>query len=452
MSFTNNTVTFNVSVVAPATIRAIASFNGSKGTATVSGNTITLSGAMPAGSAVHGIEVSGNNTNIVNVTQNVINGGNVDPPTAASHDSHGLEIAPTGLGLPSPVVSTVNATQNVVTGFVDGVAMVDFSGTPVAANIRTFITISNNNLAGNANKAIKAANSGTTIDASGNWYGSSVFATVQAAITGSAVDFTPYLNSGTDTDGGTAGFQGDFSSLTVHTAGARTGATGRVQEGINLATSGGTVKILGGSYTGGADATGNSVTLSPGASPAQVNITGDLILDGNDTVVFEIDGLAAGTQYDQIAVTGTVTLGGAIATIIVNPLFVPAVGSFDLVTSTWALNRTFGAVTAVSRRFVLLHRRSSGQGDLYHCGQQRDGGRHDGRQRSRPGQRGLYRYARVGCFERHRAELHARWHGQHGPDRQHGLHAAVRHGNDSRRQHDGERHDCGLARHHRGGR
>ena len=128
LTFSNNVTTFDVSVVAASTIRAIASFNGLAGTSNVTGNSITLSGVMPSGSAVHGMEVSGNNTANVNVTQNTLNGGNTDPPTAASHDSYGLGILPAGFGLPNPVVSVVNATNNFVNGFVNGVAMVNFSG------------------------------------------------------------------------------------------------------------------------------------------------------------------------------------------------------------------------------------------------------------------------------------------------------------------------------------
>ena len=45
----------------------------------------------------------------------------------------------------------------------------------------------------------------------------------------------------------------------------------------------GTVKILGGSYTENVDATAKAVVLSPGASPAQVSITGNMTFP-SDTV------------------------------------------------------------------------------------------------------------------------------------------------------------------------
>lgn len=123
------------------------------------------------------------------------------------------------------------------------------------------------------------------------------------------VDYTPFLVSNVDTQPGTPGFQGDFSDLIVHELGAQVGATGRIQEGIDLST--GTVRILGGTYAENVDATGTAVTLSPGASPGQVIINGDLTLDGNDTLAIEIDGTDPATQYDNFVVTGSVTLGGA---------------------------------------------------------------------------------------------------------------------------------------------
>jgi nitrous oxidase accessory protein NosD len=95
--------------------------------------------------------------------------------------------------------------------------------------------------------------SGTeTINASGNWWNtaSNPEAASRFAGTGTAtIDYTPWLNSGTDTDVGTAGFQGDFSVLNVDDDSAQSGATGRVQEGANLVTSGGAVNVLAGLYS-----------------------------------------------------------------------------------------------------------------------------------------------------------------------------------------------------------
>jgi hypothetical protein len=106
--------------------------------------------------------------------------------------------------------------------------------------------INDNNLSGNGGFAVDNQ-SGSLIDASTNWLGSNVLASVQAAISGS-VDYTPFLDSGTDTQSATPGFQGDFSVLDVTAASPQSGTTGRIQEGINDVTAGGTVNVLAGTY------------------------------------------------------------------------------------------------------------------------------------------------------------------------------------------------------------
>ncbi|HBL45247.1 MAG TPA: hypothetical protein DDZ90_17840, partial [Planctomycetaceae bacterium] len=67
---------------------------------------------------------------------------------------------------------------------------------------------------------------GDTVDASGNWWGITDATTIANSMksdgddgNASKVDFTSYLNIGTDTEDGTAGFQGDFSTLNVTTLG-----------------------------------------------------------------------------------------------------------------------------------------------------------------------------------------------------------------------------------------
>jgi hypothetical protein len=50
--------------------------------------------------------------------------------------------------------------------------------------------------------------------------------------------------------------------------------------------------------------------VSPGASPGKLS-TGDLLLDSDSKFNAELNGTAPGSGYDQLAVTGTVSLGGA---------------------------------------------------------------------------------------------------------------------------------------------
>ncbi len=70
----------------------------------------------------------------------------------------------------------------------------------------------------------------------------------RAALTSGPVDFTPYLNIGTDTSGST-GFQGSFTLLHVTALGSQTGgATTRIQEGVDTVIATGTVQVHAGTY------------------------------------------------------------------------------------------------------------------------------------------------------------------------------------------------------------
>ncbi len=107
-----------------------------------------------------------------------------------------------------------------------------------------------NNSFGSSVAVINNHTLGEVIDFSGNWWGANTTAGVQAKITGlgaSDVDFTPFLDSPSDTDGA-PGFQGDFSTLHVTALGGQTGATGRIDEAVGLANTNGAVIVHDGTY------------------------------------------------------------------------------------------------------------------------------------------------------------------------------------------------------------
>ena len=109
------------------------------------------------------------------------------------------------------------------------------------------LTVTGCSIINNGNGSLAGQSAGT-LNASGNWWGSTSDATIASLMTG-VVDFTPYLDSGTDTDNVTPGFQGDFSILHVTTLGAQTTGA-RVQEGHDLATGASpTVIVQAGSYS-----------------------------------------------------------------------------------------------------------------------------------------------------------------------------------------------------------
>lgn len=79
---------------------------------------------------------------------------------------------------------------------------------------------------------------------------------------------------------------------------------------INNTDNGGTVNVLDGTYTGSIDLTATGVDKSLTISPSQgaVNIIGDLKLNSDDALVFDI---YDGDHFDQIRVMGEVALNGA---------------------------------------------------------------------------------------------------------------------------------------------
>jgi hypothetical protein len=128
----------------------------------------------------------------------------------------------------------------------------------------TTITVSDNSFddGGAQAGAMGVVNQATGVaDASGNWWGSNTAGSVSAAANGGVdVDYTPWLDVGTDTSAD-PGFQGDFSTLHVDDDSPQSGALGRIQEGVDLVTA-------------------STVNVLPGTYVEQVEITMDMVLQG----------------------------------------------------------------------------------------------------------------------------------------------------------------------------
>jgi hypothetical protein len=254
-----------------------------------------------------------------------------------------------------------------------GIVFLDGSGgtnSPVqtAANCSFF----NNNFSGNWYGQIVERQSGGSLPApgtnlknfSGNWFGTAtpVVTTANSAepgyaaqipviYGGSAVppggqpdiagpasanfDYSPLLAGGGDTNvqttpgRGTYGFQGNFSALNVSASSPQTGAASKIQEAIDLITAGGTLSIPTGTYPGSVNVnkalsingtftvggtfttSAAGVVISPGYSPGIIN-TGNLSFGSGTTVNMELNGVIAGTNYDQFNVTGTVNISPSV--------------------------------------------------------------------------------------------------------------------------------------------
>jgi hypothetical protein len=193
---------------------------------------------------------------------------------------------------PGASLSVTVADNSLTGGTGDGVAIGDFpeyepagsvaatitgnfiSGWPNGVNLLSSVaggsTIYSNSIAGNASRGV-LNQTGVVANASGNWWGINTPTGVAGQVSAN-VDYTPWLNSGTDKNPGTPGFQGDFSTLNVDDDSPQTGATGRIQEGVNM-VSGSTVKVWPGTYSEQVLANGKTNLTIQGMGPPNPKVT-----------------------------------------------------------------------------------------------------------------------------------------------------------------------------------
>ena len=173
-------------------------------------------GGGPEGSETVGIDINGGSTSINNTT---ITGNDI-----------GVRVRNGG--------SILSMQENFVTN--NNVAALDVQATAGAVS-----AVFNNDLSGPGQAVSNAAAS--VVNASGNYFGADVTQAAVAARNTGDVDFTPWLNSGTDTSA-SAGFQGQFTDMNVGAAGSQSGSVGRIREGITLAGAGNNVFLHPGTY------------------------------------------------------------------------------------------------------------------------------------------------------------------------------------------------------------
>jgi len=246
-----------------------------------------------AGVAVQGTTITG-----LNLHDNLITGNRsgIDINNSNGHTIRNNDISNnrTGIIFRNQTDNLTVVENNISDNWTVGILFLDASGgTNVPVQTAANCNFSNNNLGGNWYGQIVDRQNGGALPApgnnlknfSGNWFGTTtpVISTANSAepgyaaqipviyggtatapggqpdILGSAsanFDYSPFLYSGTDTNvettsgRGTFGFQGDFSNLNVTAASPQaSGTTGKIKDGINFVTSGGTVNVLAGTYT-----------------------------------------------------------------------------------------------------------------------------------------------------------------------------------------------------------
>jgi hypothetical protein len=88
----------------------------------------------------------------------------------------------------------------------------------------------------------------------------------------------------------------------------------------------------------------NTGTLSTGAAPGVVTVNGNYTQSSGDTLALKLNGTAAGTQYDQLSVNGSINLGGTLS---LSVGFTPAAGTpFTILrnTGSGAITGTFAGM------------------------------------------------------------------------------------------------------------
>ncbi len=204
---------------------------------------ITVQNSTISANANRGISASGTNS-ILNVNESSILGNGFNPFGTGGNFGFGI-------------IARNNAQVTVSECFIGNPATVTapYTVRAVEADANTLPTgptlvVTNCSIVNNGNTSgYLASQDAGTLNAPGNWWGTTSDTAITNLMLGS-IDFTPYLDSGVDTDATKPGFQGDFSALHVTTLGTQFGGTGRIQEGINTVV-GGTVYLQAGTFVEG---------------------------------------------------------------------------------------------------------------------------------------------------------------------------------------------------------
>jgi predicted extracellular nuclease len=213
----NNTITQDASYM--TTAFQMIDLRNVGGVNEVSSNKVTFTGAYASGvNGAYGIGVRGaatGNTTIKNNELTGTGGASTSVPSAS-----GVVILAKGFdGTALPASAVLNISNNIITGFADGVAVFDASASVygnLPAGVQLLVEL--NSLAGNLTNGLITGAGDSLLDGERNWWGSNTgpSSAGNPGGTGDAasgnIDFSPWLCSGTDTSAA-RGFQPNLNTL-----------------------------------------------------------------------------------------------------------------------------------------------------------------------------------------------------------------------------------------------
>lgn len=282
---------------------------------TIQNNIIKDCGVLPAVVAQSdGIAVIGGSNNLTIKNNEIVNnwrGLYLNPSSGISiegnaiHGNNGV-----GVGIGSDGQSNLTLTGNKIYDH----SLEGWGISAVGADV-----VAHNN--GFYNNLVSLAHyGGDAINASCNWWGTTNYSEIVPKISGN-VNFLNFLTS-SDLTSACNGV-GPVVNLTTGQSYMK------IQPAVDAASAGDEIKVPSGTYTENVNTTGKGgIKFTIGSSPGCVTINGDVTLTSADTWIVEMQGATACTQFDKASITGNFVTGGAILDVrIIDPDFVPAVGS-----------------------------------------------------------------------------------------------------------------------------
>ncbi len=315
-----STYTGNITIGSSGNTRTLTLVSGSGGTTVFkTGSWVTNNSAIVIGTGTYAgtVELDNNVTTTggvsVNVGQlkvnstltsnvavasgaSVIGSGTINGATAVTSgtiNGSGLTLGATTLHGASALSGVNNASSVTIA---DGTTTL--SGTTTATG---GFSVNGATLAGSGQGMGTVSGSSATINGSGLSIGATTLKG-NSTLSGYNIASRVTVNSGTTSLTGTTQSTGTLSV----SAGATLNANGTIAGSASVS----------GLLSGNSTVTGNlaltSGTISPGNSAGITTVEGNLTVDHNSTLVAQVSGTVAGISYDQVKVSGNVTLDGTL--------------------------------------------------------------------------------------------------------------------------------------------